>query len=175
MKRAWIAVSAALVLAGVAAIVSVSVATRHAARADHWMQVRATVERVEGGSVAYRYEAGGTTHGGTAPARKGAIYTVGGPVLVYVNPANAAESLLDLPPRPATWPTAAGVVMLLAGAALGFWSWQGARPKEGSAPRQAPAKGTGDTTSRRRKAPPLARLQPPPGANWKRGDEETPT
>lgn len=176
MKRAGLLASAVLVIAGIAAMSSVVVANRKAARANDWNQVRATVERVDGGTVAYRYEAGGTEQRGTAPARPGAIYTVGGPVLAYVNPADPAESLLDLPPRPATWPTTFGVVALIVGAGVGYWAWQESRPKAG-APAPTPPKGTkvaGDTTSRR-KAPPLARLQPPPGAKWKRGEEENPS
>lgn len=176
MKRAgMIAACAALVITGVAAIVAVNVATRNAARSNEWTQTLGTLERVHGERVAYRYAADGSTHRGEAPARPRANYTAGGPVLVYVNPANPAESLLDLPPRPATWPTTAGTVALLVGAGLGIWAWQQGRPKVAPAA-PAPRKGTkvpGDTTTRR-KAPPLARLQPPAGAKWKRGEDKPP-
>ncbi|HYC88050.1 MAG TPA: DUF3592 domain-containing protein [Thermoanaerobaculia bacterium] len=164
--------AAALALAGIAAIVSSTAAQRNASRANDWDQKRGTVERVEGANVAYRYEAGGATQRGSAPARPRVTYTAGRPVLVYVNPANPAESLLELPPLPPTWPLAAGSVLLLVAAVLAFFALQEGR-KTVAAAKPAPSKVGGDTTERRRAAaPPMSRLKPPPPPAWKRGEGE---
>lgn len=171
MKRVLMMVAAALALAGIAAIVSSRMAQRDASRANDWDQKRGTVERVEGANVVYHYEAGGTTHRATRPARPRVDYKAGGRVLVYVNPANPAESLLELPALPPTWPTAAGAVALLVAVTLFVFAL-----REGAPPavKKRPSRPTGDTTVRRKKNAPLARLQPPPPVKWKRADEESP-
>jgi hypothetical protein len=168
MKRGWMLVSAALVIAGIAAIVAVNVARRKAARSNDWIQTRATLERLDDGNVAYRYDAGGGTHRSVAPRVPRAIYRMGRPVLVYVNPANPAESLLQHPPIPPVWPAVVGAMAILVGAALGVWAWQEGKVKR--VPGMKTSKVSGDTTSRR-KAPPMSRLKAPPPANWKREDE----
>lgn len=167
MKKGLMAASAVLVIAGIFAIVSVNAARRNAARSDDWIQTRATLERADQTNVAYRYEAGGGTHRAVAPRVPGALYRMGRPVLVYVNPANPAESILQHPPIPPILPAVIGAMTLLAGAALGFWAWYEAKTKP--EPDKPAAKVSGDTTTRR-KAPPLSRLKPPPPANWKRDD-----
>jgi Protein of unknown function (DUF3592) len=182
MKKTWLLIAAVLAVAGITAIVSVTSAQRSASRSDEWTQKRAVVERVDGGNVTYRYEMGGATHRGTGPARRGAIYNTGGPVLVYVNPENAAESLLDLPPRPPAWPAVAGGVALLFALALAGWAFlQGGGKSPGPTQKPRDFSGTGTNTRTRRPgtaakpAKPLARLQPPPPVKWKRGDEGTPS
>jgi hypothetical protein len=166
MKKGLMAAAAVLVLAGLFAIVSVNVGRRNAARSNDWIQTRATLERADETNVAYRYEAGGGTHRAVAPRVPRALYKMGRPVLVYVNPANPAESILQHPPIPPILPAVLGAMALLAGAALGFWAWYEAKTK----PAKPAAKVSGDTTTRR-KAPPLSRLKAPPPANWKREDE----
>lgn len=170
MKRGLLLVAVTVIVAGIAVIVSSTAAQRKASRADGWDQKRGIVERVEGANVAYRYDAGGGTHRGQAPARPRFVYKVGKPVLVYVNPAAPAESLLELPARPATWPVLAGALALLVGAALAFWSWQEGRRTPLSRAKR-PARPSGDTTTRR-KAAPMSRLKPPPPTPRKRGDDE---
>lgn len=170
MKRGLLLVAAALVVAGIAVIVSAVSAQKKASRADNWDQKRGVVERVQGGNVAYRYDAGGTTHRGSAPGHPRVTYTAGKRVLVYVNPAAPAESVLELPVRPPNWPIAAGAVTMLIGAGLGVGASQ--MEKKPSLPAgKKPTKVPGDTTTRR-KSPPLARLKPPPPAPWKRGEGE---
>lgn len=167
MKRGLLILAAVVIVAGIAMIVSSSAAQREASRADTWDQKRGVVERVEGGNVAYRYEAGGATHRGQAPARPRFIYTAGKPVLVYVNPAAPAESLLELPGRPSNAPLLAGAVALLVGAAIAVGGLLLGRGTP--APAKKPGKVSGDTTARRQ-APPMSRLKPPPPAPRKRVD-----
>jgi hypothetical protein len=157
-RTGWMIVAAALVLAGLAAMVSVFVAGRIAARSDDWKQTAATVERVEGTKVEYRYDAGGTTHRAAGPARPGGLYAPGRVVVAYVNPANPAESLLDLPPRPPMWPNVAGTLSILFGAAIAAWFWRAANAKKKAVVRKPVRK-------------PMSRLQPPPPVKWKRDDD----
>lgn len=167
MKRGLLILAAVVIVAGIAAIVSSTAAQREASRADDWDQKRGVVERVEGGNVAYRYEAGGTTYRGAAPGHPRVTYTAGKRVLVYVNPAAPAESLLELPTRPSTWPMTAGVLALIVGAGTAVGAWlQGGRTPSVAA--KKPGKVSGDTTTRRTAAAPLSRLKPPPPAPWKR-------
>lgn len=171
MKRGLLILAAVVFVAGIAMIGSSTAAQREASRADRWDQKRGIVERVEGGNVAYRYEAGGATHRGQAPVRPRFVYTTGRPVLVYVNPAAPAESLLELPSRPSNAPLLAGAVALLVGAAIAIGALL--LGKEAPAPaRKGTRPPTGDTTTRR-KAPPMSRLKPPPPAPRRRaeGDE----
>jgi hypothetical protein len=177
MKKVLMFLAAALAIAGIVTIASSTAAQRKASRANDWDQKRGTIERVEGTNVAYRYEAGGATQRGSAPARPRVTYTVGRPVLVYVNPASPAESLLELPALPPTWPLAAGSVLLLVAAVLAFFALQeGRKTPLARTPAKSPSKVSGDTTTRRQ-APPMSRLKPPPSPAWKRregqgGEEE---
>ena len=176
MKKLWILASAVLVIAGIAAIVSVQMAEKNADRANDWTQVRAKVERAGGTSVAYQYDAGGATQHATGQTQRARNYRVGDPVLVYVNPANPGDSLLELPPRPPTWPTMAGAVSILIGALLLGFYWRDSHAHSFARKKfvAGDTTGTGTGTRRRRKAPPLARLQPPPAVKWKREDKREP-
>jgi len=152
------ALPAALVLAGIAAIVFVLVGHASASRADRWSQVRATIERVDATGVTYRYDtaAGPQRSVGTGVG----TYSAGGQVLVYVNPADPRESLLQLPARPPIWPALAGGLAILFGVALGVYVLRMPAmqrvpiPKKGTGPGNGTAKG-------RRPAPPMSRLRPP--------------
>lgn len=158
-KGSKFALPAALALAGIAAIVFVLVAHASASRADGWSQVRATIERVDSTGITYRYDtaAGPQRSVGTAAG----TYNAGSQVLVYVNPADPKDSLLQLPARPSIWPALAGGLAILFGVALGVYNWR--KPaamqrvpsaKKGTAPGTGTAKG-------RRPAPPMSRLRPP--------------
>ena len=150
-------VPAALVLAGMAAIGGVLVAHRSASRADDWLQARATIERVEGRNVTYRYDAGGRAQRGTAVADRS--HAAGAQVLVYVNPADPAESMLQLPRRAPVWPAVAGGVAVVAGLAVGVSFFMQERKKQ-------------QVKVVRKAAPPLSRLRPPPSI--KRTAPDTP-
>ena len=175
MKKLWILASAVLVIAGIAAIVSVQMAEKNSDRANDWTQTRAKVERAAGSSVSYSYEAGGATHRATGQTQRAANYRAGETALVYVNPANAGESMLELPPRPPTWPTMAGAVAILVGALLLGFYWRDSHAKSFARKKFVAGDTTGTGTgTRRRKAPPLARLQPPPSVKWNREDKPGP-
>jgi hypothetical protein len=168
--------AAVLVLAGAVAIIANRTAARNAQRSVDWTQAVGTVVRFAAGRVAYRYEPSrGAVQNGEALARLGANYREGGKVLVYVNPANPAESLIDFPPRPSTIPSVVGGIALLAGLVLAVGAWSMERAPAGGGGRKTVAgKSAGETTTRRRQ-PPLARLQPPPPVKWKREDEKSPS
>ena len=155
---------AALVLAGIAALVGALAAHRSASRADDWLQTRATIERVDGRNVTYRYEAGGRAQRGTAVSDQ--THAAGAPVLVYVDPAEPAQSLLQLPRRPPVWPAFAGALSLLAGLAFGTYFLLHERKSTKAPAPQQQAKGG------RKPAPPLSRLRPPPSI--KRTAPDTP-
>jgi Protein of unknown function (DUF3592) len=163
MNKGWsLALPAAMVLAGIAAIVYVLVASASASRSDRWSQVRATVERVDASGVAYRYDTVGGPQRSTGTGT--GTYAAGSKVLVYVNPANPAESLLQLPPRPPFWPALAGGVAILFGAALGGYVWWRKPAMSRAKPAgkdTAPGK-NGTNPGPRKAAPPMSRLRPPP-------------
>jgi hypothetical protein len=70
-------------------------------------------------------------------------------VLIYVNPANPSEAVLELGRRPPQWPSVTGGLAMFAGIALSFGFWR---------------LGTGRPQRKKVKKPsrPLARLKPPP-------------
>jgi hypothetical protein len=175
MKKVWMLVSVALVIAGAAALVFANMAAREASRANGWAQAAATVERADATSVTYRYEVNGVMQRGTNPPRPNAIYDPKRRILVYVNPANPAESLIDLPPLPPSWPIAAGAIALVVGvlSAIVFWRMPATGRGRPAIHRTAAGDATGKG-KRRRKPAPMSRLQPPPPVKWKRGaDDET--
>lgn len=165
MKKAGVLFSILIVLAGIAAIVSVGVASKNAARANDWVQTRATVERVEGTNVTYRYESGGGTHRVTSAGRPRVSYDTGKILLAYVNPENPAQAMLDLPPRPAMWPVVAGTVASLVG--IGMAIAFARQPGDPSAAKKAKKGAPAKPTPRR----PMERLQAPPPVKWNRGED----
>jgi hypothetical protein len=169
MKKLGMLVGALLVVAGIVAIVGVNSARKAADRFNDWSQTNATVDRVDGSMVTIRYEAGGSNRRVPAEGREGASYRPGESVLVYVNPADPMEAILELPPRPSTWPITAGAVSILVGALLLGFLWRGGMSKPSTTTRRGPGDATG---TRRRPAPPLARLQPPPGVKRNRDGED---
>jgi hypothetical protein len=167
MKKAGVLFSILVVLAGIAAIVSVTAANRRAARANDWMQTRASVERVEGTRVTYRYDAAGSTHRVSSEGRPQVRYSAGAPILAYVNPQNPAEAVLDLPPRPESWPVVAGGLAMFLGGVMTFWFARGSAT--------VAAKKRVEAAARRTPARPMERLQAPPPVKWNRGEDTTRT
>jgi hypothetical protein len=161
----WIrfVVPALLVAAGIGLLVNLAIASKAASRTDQWSQAIGRIETVairpNGVELSYRYEVGGTTHAnprgvltvrnnpGEAALRS--RYAPGRSVLIYVNPADAAESILEHPARPSYWPLYAAVFLIPAGIALALYAWR------------HPAKAVPPKVNRTA-SPPLSRLRPPP-------------
>jgi hypothetical protein len=164
MKRALsFLLPAVPLIVGIAFLAGLAVAQKKASRCDGWTQIIATVEKadVRPGvlDIAYRYEVEGGEHrnptgsltirGGADQAALLERYRPGRTMLAYVNPANPAESILEFPPKPASWPLIAGVVLLIIGVALAIFSW---RQRAQRKPVKRPV---------RRPAAPMSRLKPP--------------
>jgi hypothetical protein len=131
------------------------------ARADaavgrQWPQTVATIERATR-PVTYRFQFDGLTYTTTDVHASPARYRVGQQVVVYVNPANPAQSLLERRRQPDwTMLMIAGGSLFLAVAFAAFGFLQ-------SRPRYATSKrGTGTKTPVPRRHRPMERLRPPP-------------
>lgn len=164
MKKWGIIPAVALIVAGLAAIAGVYAKNEAASGKGKWEQTLATVDRVEAQSVAYRYTSGGRALTSTAPLQPNDRFAPGGKVLIYVNPADRAQSLLHLPARPPQWPMVAGLVAVIVGASLALYFWRAT--KTPARPGAQTAKSF-DSTQKGKKAerkpsPPLSRLRPPP-------------
>lgn len=174
MKKWGIIAALALVIAGVAAIASVSVANAAASGKGKWVQTLATVERVDAQSAAYRYDSGGRTLSATAPLLPNDRFVPGRKVLIYVNPADPAESLLRLPARPPQAPMVGGLVAVIVGASLAIYLWRAATTPPRLTAQNAKSF---DTTQKRKKLQareptrPLSRLRPPPQVIRKPAEE----
>ena len=165
MKKWGVIPAVALIVAGMAAIAGVYVKNEAASGKGKWEQTLATIDRVESQSVAYRYTSGGRALTSTAPLLPNDRFAPGGKVLIYVNPADRAQSLLRLPARPPQWPMVAGLVAVIVGAALAVYAWRATKTTP-PAPVQN-AKSSLDSTQKgkkpeRKPSPPLSRLRPPP-------------
>lgn len=176
MKKWGVIPAIALIVAGIAAIAGVYVANAAASGKGKWVQTLATIDRVDSQSVAYHYDSGGRAHTSTAALLPNDRFAQGGKVLIYVNPADAAQSLLHLPARPPQWPMVAGMVAVIVGASLALYFWRAAR----TPPRPAAAQNAKsfDTTQKgkkpeRKPSPPLSRLRPPPQVIRKPADDPT--
>lgn len=148
-----------------------------ASRGRDWTQKLGTIDQVAPEGVTYRYEANERAHTMTDKRAQSGRYRQGQRVVIYVNPANPAESLLELGRRPDPWTAAAGAALLLIGAGLGGYALT-LRRSAGS-----PASGN-DTATRtpnpasnavRGSAPPLSRLRPPPSIPRKAPEEDDTT
>jgi hypothetical protein len=171
MKKALsILLPAVPLLLGIAFLAGLAVAQKKASRSDGWTQILATVEKADvrpgGVDIAYRYEVEGREHrnpSGTLTIRNSADqatlldrYRPGRMMLAYVNPANPAESILEFPPKPASWPLIAGVVLVIVGVVLAIFSWRQRAQRQ--AVKRRP----------RRPTAPMSRLKPPPPPPAKR-------
>lgn len=153
-----------LVVAGVALLAGLALANQEASQSGRWTQAIATIEKsdVRTGAVdlSYRYEIAGREHrnpAGTLGIRDGSDraallerYAAGHRVLIYVSAANPAESVLELPPHPPSWPLFAGVFLLILGAALAIFFWRQRALRSRTKP------------IRKRPTRPMSRLRPPP-------------
>lgn len=162
-KRLSYVLSALLVIAGIAVLAALALANKAASRTDQWAQAIGTIEKagLRAGvlELSYRYDVGGSQQrnaAGTIAVRDGSDnaallerYGSGRPVLIYVNPSNPAESVLEHPRRPSPWPIYPGVFLIILGLALAIFS---TRLQES---RREPVQP-------RRPSPPMSRLRPPP-------------
>jgi uncharacterized protein DUF3592 len=140
MKKAvMFLVPAILVAIGIALIASYKVDATAAARSDGWTQARGTIEKIAEGTernpidVTFRYEFSGREYRANqvtlgkltkkdVPSRL-AHYTVGRTVLIYVNPANPSEAVLELGKHPARGPLVAGSNLIYLGIAVAVVLW----------------------------------------------------
>ena len=164
MKKWAVIPAIALIIAGIAAIAGVYATNAAASGKGKWVQTLATIERVEPQSVAYRYNVAGRAHTSTAPLLPNDRFAQGGKALIYVNPADPAQSLLHLPARPPQWPMMAGMVAVIVGASLALYAWRATKTPPQPATQSAKSL---DSTQKgkngaRKPSPPLSRLRPPP-------------
>ncbi|HEX8410982.1 MAG TPA: DUF3592 domain-containing protein [Thermoanaerobaculia bacterium] len=174
MKKWGVIPAVALIVAGVVAIAGVYAANAAASGKGKWVQTLATIERVEPQSVAYRYNSGGRVHTSTAPLLPNDRFAPGGKVLIYVNPADRAQSLLRLPARPPQWPMVAGLVAVIVGVSLALYFWRATKTPPAAA---QSAKSFDSTqkgkTPQRIPSPPMSRLRPPPQVIRKPAEDTT--
>jgi len=174
MKKAVIfVVPAIVVIAGLALIANYLIAGKSASRSNQWTQTRATIEKIAAGTsepldVVYRYQFEGREYRSTrvtlgqlsksdVPSRL-QRYQAGRTVLIYVNPANPGEAVLELSRHPSNWPLLAGWSFVYLGIAAGIVVWwrNKRRPKKRI----------------RRPARPMSRLKPPPPIKRREEREE---
>ena len=152
-----------LVIAGIAVIAGFFVATKTATRSDRWTQAIATIERVSevrpSAEVLYVYTFRGREHRSAQQSRFGR-FRAGQTVVVYVNPAAPAESILEHGPRPSHWFWIGGTFAILLGATLAAYL---ARTRSTANVRSEPRRKT--TVNRPR---PMSRLRPPDGIQRKK-------
>jgi len=165
MKKAFVViVPLALLVLGVALIVSSTMANKEASRTSHWTQAAGTIDRVAGtksGEASASYELDGreyrNEHLSFRDLRE--PYRTGQSVIVYVNPANPNESVLQHAPLPSPWLVAGGAFSALLGGVLAFYF----RRQTTARVRRQPL--------RRKGGAPMSRLRPP--APIKRNDGES--
>ncbi len=149
-------------IGGIACLAGLALANKAASRTDQWTQVVATIERagLRPGAVelTYRYDVAGSHQrkaAGTLGIRDESDgsallerYGAGRPVLIYVNPSDPSQSVLEHPRRPSPWPIYPGVFLLIFGMALGIFFWRQQSRRSVVQPRK-PSR-------------PMSRLRPPP-------------
>jgi hypothetical protein len=209
MNRKAVAVLAGgCLIAGVVMIALYGAAIAKASAGDDWTQKIGTIEKES--PLTYRYDVDGRTHRSTRvtfdPAAnderaKALGYSAGRRVLVYVNPADPADAVLELGRRPTNWmPPVAGGVLIVVGVALGVYLVLPQREQAAPARTTQPGETTqsrrsgahvrnGDTTGSRRSGPnarvgdttsggsssSLSRLKPPPTVKRKAPEDESPS
>lgn len=163
MKKVVLFLAPAIIIAiGIAMIVSYKLDASAVSRSDGWNQERGTIEKISAGTVqpidvTFRYEVGGreyrssrvslgTLEQSDVPARL-KRYTVGRKVLVYVNPANPAEAVLELAKHPARGPLLLGWNIIYLGVAVAIVLWWRSKPRK--------------RKRVRRPGRPMSRLKPP--------------
>jgi hypothetical protein len=137
-KAVAFAVPAVLIIAGLVFIVNYSLAVTSASRSNGWNQARGTIEAVAEGApellkVTVRYDVAGqpyrsdrVTLGTLRPADvrpRLQRYQIGRTVLIYVNPENPAEAVLELGHLPLRTPVWIGWGLIYLGVAIGIVLW----------------------------------------------------
>ena len=166
-KPLVIVVQLALVILGIVLIATYTMAIQSAGHTSLWKQAAGTIETVAGtesGELAVRYEHDGREYRSEHLAfhARRDPYRVGQPVIVYVNPANPAEAMVEAARRPSPWqPIGGGFAVLLAGTLVLFFRRQIALPTL-----RKPV---------RKPAAPMSRLRPPtPIKRTEPGSQRTP-
>ncbi len=145
MKKAVLFLVPAIIIAvGIAYITSYKLDASAVSRSDGWNQERGTIEKIGAGTsepidVTFRYEVAGREYRSNrvslgkleksdAPSRL-RRYTVGRTVLIYVNPADPAEAVLELAKHPARGPLLLGWNIIYLGIAVGIILWWRNKPR----------------------------------------------
>jgi hypothetical protein len=167
-KTLVIVVPLAFAILGIVLLATYTTAIQSTNRTSLWTQAAANIEKVTGtesGEIAVRYEHDGRAyraehlsfHARTDP------YRTGQPVIVYVNPANPAEAVVEAARRLSPWqPIGGGFALLIAGILALFFRRQSAVRT-----RRKPVRRSG--------GPPMSRLRPPaPIKRTEPGSQRTP-
>lgn len=156
---------ALLVISGLGLLVSMAVAQRIAVRTQNWTQAIGRIETVTllngAVDVTYRYDAAGPSRAasrGTLTVRNSPSevalhtrYAPGRSVLIYVNPADPTDSVLEHPARPSHLPLYGAAILIASGIALARFPGRAhSRAKVSAAKPVRPA------------SAPMSRLRPPP-------------
>lgn len=158
MKKPHLLFLAAAALAGLALIVAFFANEKSSSASNLWTQALAKVDTVAAGdpaAVEYRYSFHGRDYAGKGNAQAGR-FTAGQTALIYVNPGNPAESVIELGRRPSQWLWISGVFVLVFGTAVGLFNPPLTRPKK--------------KPTLSKKARPMERLQVPKGIPRPRQD-----
>lgn len=167
MKKTAFIIPIVLIVAGIALLVISTVTNQRAAKRDQWAQAVATITKAAGpaGVVEYRYKAGGAERTGSDAGHHG-TYVAGQTLIIYFNPANAAESTLELGRRPSPWIWVSGTFATLMGIVLFvFFSRPPASRRKKKRAKTVPGK-----VPAKKKTRPMQRLRAPQGIDRK-GEE----
>jgi hypothetical protein len=176
-RNAVTGLAIACLIAGAVFLALYGAGQASASRGRDWTQKLGTIDQVTPEGVTYRYEANERAHTMTDKGAQSGRYRQGQRVVIYVNPANPAESLLELGRRPDPWTAATSAVLLLIGAGLGGYALTLRR-------NAGPAVNVKDSPARtppppanlgRGSAPPLSRLRPPPSIPRKAPEDDDTT
>lgn len=145
-----------------------------ASRGRDWTQQIGSIEAVTPNGVTYRYEVNGDSHTATDEGAHSSRYRPGQRVVIYVNPADSAEALLEFVPRPNPWTAATGAILFFSGAAVaGYVLTQRKAVSVTSDPDDAALSAPQPQPKMTRvNAPPLSRLRPPPSIPRRAPDDE---
>lgn len=174
-RNAVTGLAIACLIAGAVCLALYVVGQASASRGRDWTQKLGTIDRVTPEAVTYRYEVDERAHTVTDDRAQSGRYRQGQRVVIYVNPENPADSLLELGRRPNPWTGAAAAVLLLIGAGVGAYALTlrktpGPAANASDAPARTP---TPPAKGARGSAPPLSRLRPPPSIPRRAPEDDT--
>ncbi|MEO8378045.1 MAG: DUF3592 domain-containing protein [Acidobacteriota bacterium] len=164
MKKASAVIVPLVLLAlAVALFISSGMASKQAARTSSWTQAEGTIDKVSGTSggelaAGYDYEGRQYRNEHLAFSNRRDPFRVGQSVIVYVNPANPSESVVQHAPQPSDWLNAGGAISVVLAGILAFFLRRQATPRTS---RRRPVQRKGAPASVPRKAAPMSRLRPP--------------